>query len=106
MNAAVQETMNATQEAINAAAQEAVKYFYVIHGTIPELMPIVAFRREGKEKLYERKILRCPICGNRLSDTSSETRVELYKHPFRVEVKCQFYIKCDVCHGEIGINVA
>ena len=86
--------------------QEAVKYFFVIHGTIPELMPIVAYRREGKEQQYERKILKCPICGRRLTDISADTCVELYKHPVRVSVNCQFYMKCFHCQGEVGINIA
>ena len=87
-------------------ARQAMKYFYVIHGTIPELMPGIAYRRDGKEYLHERKILKCPICGKRLTDMSKETRVELYQHPRRVTVDCQFYIKCFYCYCEVGINVA
>ena len=86
--------------------ETAVKYFYVIHGTIPELMPDVLFRRDGKEKQYERKTIKCPCCGKRLTDTSMETRVELYQHKIHVAVKCQFYMKCVYCHCEVGINIA
>ena len=85
---------------------ENVKYFYVVHGTIPELMPNFAYRRDGKERQYERKTLKCPQCEKRLTDTSVNTRVELYKHPIRVKVDCQFYIKCFYCHCEVGINIA
>ena len=85
---------------------EKVKYFYVIYGTIPELMPDVLYRRDGKEQQSDRKILKCPYCRKRLSDLSMDTRVELYKHPIRVQVNCQFYIKCFYCRCEIGINVA
>jgi len=91
---------------MHTIVQNAVKFFYVIHGTIPELMPNVLFRRDGKEKQYERKTIKCPYCGKRLTDTSAETRVELYKHPVRVTVDCQFYMKCVYCHCEVGINIA
>lgn len=35
---------------------EAVKYFYIIHGAIPELMATVLYRRVGTEQQHERKI--------------------------------------------------
>jgi uncharacterized protein with PIN domain len=92
--------------ALTDCAAEAAGYFYVIHGTIPELMPIVAYRRIGREQQYERKILKCPICGKRLTDMDAETHVELFKHPVRVAVHCQFYMKCAYCHSEVGINIA
>jgi hypothetical protein len=85
-------------------------YFYVIHGVIhgaiPEIMPGVAYRRVGAEELHRRKILKCPFCSARLTDMDEGTRVELYGHAKRVEVKCQFYIRCACCHREVGINVA
>jgi len=93
-------------EQMNTTVQDTMKYFYVIHGTIPELMPNVLFRRDGKEQQYERKTIKCPHCGKRLTDTSAETRVELYLHQSRVAVKCQFYMKCTYCHSEVGINIA
>jgi uncharacterized protein with PIN domain len=81
-------------------------YFYVIHGTIPELMPSVAYRRVGAEEQYKRKLLKCPYCQSRLTDMDIDTNVELYGHARRVEVKCQFYFRCPRCHKEVGINVA
>ena len=35
---------------MNTNVQETIKYFYVIRGTIPELMPNVLYRRDGKEQ--------------------------------------------------------
>jgi hypothetical protein len=83
-------------------------YFYIIHGLIPELEARVAYRRVGKaeESECERKILKCPHCKLRLTDTDAGTRVELYQHPVHVSVKCQFYLKCFHCGCEIGINLA
>jgi hypothetical protein len=81
-------------------------YFYVVHGVIPEIMPNVAYRRVGAEELHRRKILKCPFCSARLSDMDADTRVELYGHAKRVEIKCQFYIRCAYCHREVGVNVA
>ena len=88
------------------ALTEDIRYFYVIHGTIPELEPNVANKGKSNEHQWNRKILKCPFCENRLSDTSTDTRIDLYKHPVRVTVHCQFYIKCTICHSEIGINIA
>ena len=90
----------------NVITNEAVKYFYVIHGTIPELMPSVAYRRTDRDVQHERKILKCPACMKRLTDMSLDTRVELFKHPIQVTVNCQFYMKCSYCNTEIGINIA
>jgi hypothetical protein len=85
---------------------EPVRYFYVVHGTIPELMPMVAYRRIGRERQCERKNLKCPICGKRLTDLDAGTCVELFKHPVRVAVQCQLYLKCYFCHCEVGIKIA
>ena len=81
-------------------------YYYVIHGTIPELMPDVTYRRVGPEEQHNRKIVKCPFCTSRLTDADTDTRVELYGHTNRVIVKCQFYMRCCVCHNEVGINIA
>ncbi|MDR0916428.1 MAG: hypothetical protein LBN02_04490 [Oscillospiraceae bacterium] len=81
------------------------KFLYVIHGVIPELMPETAFRRECRELQYKRKILKCPHCGKRLTDTGADTKVELFRHPEHVQIDCQFYMKCTFCKGEVGINV-
>ena len=88
------------------AETETMRYFYVIHGTIPELTPDVLYRRENGAPPGERKMLRCPLCGMRLTDTDAATRVELYRHPIRVQRTCQFYMKCSYCKSEIGINIA
>ena len=85
---------------------ERCKYFYVIHGTIPELEPKLAYKGRSNEHQWNRKMLKCPYCNNRLSDTNADTRVELYKHPAHVTVTCQFYLKCTFCRSEIGINIA
>lgn len=85
---------------------ETMKYYYVIHGTIPELMPDILYRRESGVLPSERKVLKCPHCGKRLTDTDVATRVELYRHPIRVQVTCQFYMKCIYCKSEVGINIA
>lgn len=83
-----------------------IKYFYTIAGTIPELMPDCIYRRTSSTAQYNRKILKCPVCGKRLTDISIDTRVELYQHPVHVTVNCHFYIKCYFCQCEVGINIA
>lgn len=85
---------------------EGKKYYYIVHGTIPELTPDVLCRYMSEPSLDKRKILKCPHCGKRLTDTDIATRVELYRHPARVQVPCQFYMRCFYCKSEIGINIA
>ena len=89
---------------IETVKQE-VRFFYIIHGTIPEITPNVAFRRVDKAEQYARKLLKCPYCERRLSDMDADTRVELYRHPVHVHVHCQFYMKCAYCNSEVGINI-
>ena len=59
----------------------------------------------GKEHHHERKILKCPSCSNRLTDMSIDTKVELYQHPARLKVNCQFIMRCMACQCEVGINI-
>ena len=82
------------------------KFFYVIHGVIPEVMPSAAYRRVGTATQHRRKILKCPFCASRLSDMDSGTSVELYGHETSVAVKCQLYIRCSRCRKEVGINLS
>lgn len=85
---------------------ETMKYYYVIHGTIPEVAPSVLCRRTRAAQREGRKMIKCPHCGKRLTDTDATTCVELYRHPVHVQVRCQFYMKCTHCKSEIGINIA
>ena len=91
---------------MTVTTQEDIRFFYVIHGTIPELMPSVAYRRTDRNVQCERKTVKCPVCKSRLTDVSVDTRLELYKHPVHVPVDCQFYMKCVTCDAEIGIRIA
>jgi hypothetical protein len=82
------------------------QYFYVVHGDVPELMPTLAFRREGKAVQYTRKILKCPHCLKRLTDIDVSTKAELYRNPGSRKMVCHAYKKCDHCHNEVGIRFA
>jgi phage terminase large subunit GpA-like protein len=85
---------------------QTLTYFYVIHGTFPEIEASVAYRRIGAEAQHRRKILKCPYCQSRLTDMDIDANVELYGHAERIAVKCQFYMRCAHCHREVGINMA
>ena len=58
-----------------------------------------------RKKHINRKLLKCPHCGKRLTDMNAKTRVELYQHPIHVDANCQLFIKCFCCGYEIGIIV-
>jgi hypothetical protein len=81
-------------------------YFYVVHGTIPELMPNIAYRRIDKTVKYKRKEIKCPHCHSRLTFTDADTNVELFGSVAQTPVKCHFYFQCVSCHNEIGIRIA
>ena len=66
----------------SATQTEDVKYFYVFHGNIPDIMMArVAYRRVGWRDLpelsRERKVINCPFCREHLTDVDKETKVEL-----------------------------
>jgi len=85
-----------------------IEYIYVINEIIPECMPNVAFRRVGgtcreKEKL---KIIKCPHCGERLTDVKVSVKVELYRNPNRAKMQCHGYLKCANCKDVVGIMMS
>lgn len=89
---------------------EKMKYFFVFHGDVPSiLMARVAYRRvKGREPplRHERKVLNCPYCTKPFTDVDRDTKVELYCHPARKQVRCQVYPKCFHCGNEIGMIIA
>ena len=93
---------------MNEILQDNAQFFYVIHGLIAELDMLQgsAYRRAGHELQCDRKALKCPFCTRRLTDTGSTTAIELYKHPARVSVACDLYLKCEYCRNEVGIKIA
>lgn len=88
-----------------ALKEETLKYYYIIHGVIPEVMAPAAFRRERHTQQAGRKTLKCPHCEKRLTDVEEGVCVELYRHPVHVEAHCHFYMKCFYCKSEVGINL-
>ncbi|MDL2234685.1 hypothetical protein LJC07_00835 [Christensenellaceae bacterium OttesenSCG-928-L17] len=90
---------------MHAEKETASKYFYIVHGVIPEVMAPVAYRRERHARQAGRKMLKCPHCEKRLTDIDEGVCVELYRHPVHVEVKCEFYLRCFYCKSEVGINL-
>ena len=93
---------------MNEISQGSIQFFYVVHGLIAELdtLPGSAYRRAGRELQCDRKALKCPFCTHRLTDTGSTTIIELYKHPARISVACDLYLKCEHCRNEVGIKIA
>ena len=82
------------------------EYLYVITGVIPEVMPFVVYRREGKSELAGRKLLKCPHCTEYLTDVDRNSRVRLYRKPKNKPIKAvpgQYIKKCSVCKNEVGI---
>lgn len=87
---------------------KANEYLYIIHGTIPELMPSVAYRRTGRAALAGRKIIKCPYCQEILTDVDRKTLVEIYRIPKRKLKKpspAQFFKKCAACKAEVGLVI-
>ena len=100
-------TEQTTAAAIIAVTErETEQYFYVVYGDVPELMPKLAFRREGSAAQFTRKILKCPYCEHRLTDVDISTKAELFRSPGKMKGSCHVYRKCDHCHNEVGIRFA
>lgn len=81
------------------------KYFYVIHGRVPGIVPRVLYRRSSRlrERTENKKIIKCPFCACRLTDVEISVRVDLYRHPSRTNISCHGYLKCNHCKNEVGI---
>ena len=83
-----------------------VEYYYVIYGAIPEVGEQISCRRISRRvQQYKRKLVKCPHCSERLTDTDVDTRIELYHQPSMLSDPCQLYLVCPNCKHEIGISV-
>lgn len=91
---------------MNQSAPESMQYFYAVQGIVPDLITCIAYRRADKSKAQmqeSRKTIKCPYCGSRLTDVGASAKVELYRHPAKISVKCHGYVKCQSCKDEVGI---
>ena len=87
-----------------------ILYHFVVYGIIPEIGPLVSFRRIGGSRknitnTTTRKLLKCPHCSARLTDIEVDTKVVVFKQSKTKPVKSQFYMKCAVCKKESGVTV-
>jgi len=81
-----------------------VKYYLLIRGTIPEVGPMVAFRRSGRTRSQGRKLIKCPYCTARITSTELETKVEMFAIAPTSLVDCQFTMTCYNCKNDVGMN--
>jgi hypothetical protein len=92
---------------INPAVLVDVKQYYLmIYGTIPEIGKLVAFRRTRQiqqKQSCDRKLIKCPYCDARLTDTEQDSIVEVFTLPAPRTV--QLYLKCTRCRQEIGVCI-
>ena len=88
---------------MNMTETKTAEYVYVIYGVIPELMPCVAYRCVGKQKVFRLKAIKCPYCGELLIEIARHTIVDLYRLPTRKPVKCHMVRQCEMCSGEVGM---
>ena len=85
---------------------EKIEYLYVVYGVVREAMPSVAYRRSGRQEFSELKMIKCPHCGERLTDVSRDVKVELFRLPSRKEIVYHFIKKCTRCKEVVGILMA
>lgn len=78
-------------------------YVYYVPRSIPELMPHMAYRREKHYQTKDRKIIRCPYCGNTLTTVDVREKVEIFCHSSKAKVSWQNAIPCKKCRKTIGI---
>jgi hypothetical protein len=87
-----------------------VEYSFTIYGEIPELGPVVSFRRtKARREIIsgepERKEIKCPYCTNRLTDVRFDVKVEMKKRIKAQPLFAEMFMKCDVCKNESGLNL-
>ena len=84
-----------------------IDYYMVIGGAIPELGTMLSFRRIAQQHTRKlgRKIIRCPHCKEKLTETGANTKVEIFHKPISLAVSCQFHMKCNYCKKEIGLSI-
>ena len=81
------------------------QYYLTIYGTIPESGPMVAFRRAGRTRSYGRKLVKCPYCSNKITDTNSNTKVEVVTASVHTPVKYTLYLSCNSCNRDVGVKI-
>jgi len=91
-----------------ANCKDNVEYYYLIYGEIPETGPVLSCRRLGRTqqtRQYKRKQVKCPHCGEKLTFTDADTKVELFNKPYLLPTPCQLYLECQKCKNETGVSV-
>jgi len=86
-------------------ADESAEYYFIIYGTIPESGPMLSCRRIGRVRQYGRKLIKCPYCAVKITDTEANTKVELFPQSTARPIQCQFHLRCPSCKREVGVNI-
>ena len=81
-------------------------YVYYVYGTVPELMPHMAFRRMKHFETAGRKIIKCPHCRRAFTTVDADEKVELRMQPGKAKVECDQSMPCMTCRRVVGIIYA
>ena len=81
------------------------QYYLTIYGTIPESGPMVSFRRVGRVRSYGRKIVKCPYCSCKITDTDSNTKVEVISATVYDPIEYTLYLSCNSCNRDVGVKI-
>jgi len=82
-----------------------IKYYLTIYGRIPESGLMVSFRRVGKQRSYGRKIVKCPYCTSRLTDTDTDTKIDVLTVSESQPVDYNLLLNCNNCNRDVGVNI-
>ena len=88
---------------MNLDVQNEIWYVYLVYGTVPELMPRMAFRRAKHFRTDNKKIIRCPYCGNIFTTIEASEKVEIFCHSTKIEITRHEAIPCRTCRNVVGI---
>ena len=92
---------NTEQSEISTDAQ----YYLKIYGRIPESGLMVSFRRVSRVRSYGRKIVKCPYCSCKITDTDSNTKVEVVSSALYDPVEYTLYLTCNSCTRDVGVKI-
>jgi len=83
------------------------EYQLIIYGEIPEVGQLVSCRRIAPPPKRGRKLVKCPYsgCDGRLTETDSDTKVEVHRKSDSRILPSQFHLTCQVCKREVGIRI-
>jgi len=80
-------------------------YIIETEGFVPELMA-VSYRRAKHFNTRDRKIIKCPYCGEIFITVDKSAKLKLLRHSGKAAINLDYSKQCGACYKTIGIIYA